>query len=171
MPTLREALVQAVAAHQAGRLPEAERIYREVLKADARCADAWHLLGVLASQTGGHERAVEYILKAIEIDDQQAVFYVGTSAAYQKASLQAEDGVACFRRALELKPEYPEALNNLGVACLQNRGQPAEAEECFRRVLGQNPNYAEAQHNLGNSLHVLGRPAEALACPRGGACG
>ena len=45
MPSIPEALARAVACHRAGQLPQAEQIYRQVLQADPRNADAWHLLG------------------------------------------------------------------------------------------------------------------------------
>jgi protein O-GlcNAc transferase len=55
----------AVRHHQAGRLNEAERLYREVLQADPRHADALHFLGVLAHQAGRNDVAVDLIDKAI----------------------------------------------------------------------------------------------------------
>jgi predicted O-linked N-acetylglucosamine transferase (SPINDLY family) len=160
MPSIREALVQAVALHQAGQLPQAEQIYRQVLQADPRNADAWHLLGVVYAQVNRHDAAVEHIRRAIEINPGQAAFHANLGAAYQKLK-QPEEAIACFRRALELNPNYAEALNNLGVA-LQSRSDPAAAEACFRRALQQNPNYAEPHCNLGNVLQILGKPAEAL---------
>ncbi len=39
----------------------------------------------------------------------------------------AEEAVQWLRRALLLRPDFPEALNNLGVA-LEAKGQLAEAE-------------------------------------------
>ena len=40
--------------HQAGRFAEAETIYRQILAANPGDADALHLLGILANQTGNH---------------------------------------------------------------------------------------------------------------------
>ena len=50
MATIPEALAIAIQHHQAGRLPAAEQIYRQILAADPKQPDAWHLLGVLAHQ-------------------------------------------------------------------------------------------------------------------------
>src|SRR3972149_10668940 len=58
------ALQAAVAHHLAGRLPEAEAIYRQILQAEPNHPDALHLLGVIAHQAGKHEIAVEYITRA-----------------------------------------------------------------------------------------------------------
>ena len=55
----------AYEAHGAGRLDEAERLYRAVLEAEPKNADAWHLLGVLAQQRGQAGVAVEHIERAL----------------------------------------------------------------------------------------------------------
>ncbi len=52
MPTIPEALAVAIEHHRAGRLREAETIYRQILAADPNHLDAWHLLGLIACQVG-----------------------------------------------------------------------------------------------------------------------
>jgi protein O-GlcNAc transferase len=160
-PSTSEALSRAVAHHQAGQLPQAEQIYRQVLQADPRNADAWHLLGVIAAQVNNHQAAIDHIRRAIELNPNSTAFHANLGAAYQKVK-QFDNAVSCYRRALELNPNNAEAHNNLGVALL-GRSDPATAEACFRRAVKHNPNYAEAHSNLGNSLQALGKPAEALA--------
>ena len=59
------------------------------------------------------------------------------------------EAVACYRRALALKPDFAEAHNNLGNT-LKNQGKLDEAVVCFHRALELKPGYAEAQNNLGN---------------------
>jgi protein O-GlcNAc transferase len=73
--TTDEALMKAVQYHRAGRLEEAEQIYRQVLQDDPEQADAIHLHGVLVSQRGDDERALEYIERAIRSDEHQATFH------------------------------------------------------------------------------------------------
>ena len=76
-----------------------------------------------------------------------------------------DEAVACYRRALELKPDYAEAHNNLGVA-LKDQGKLDEAVACYRRALELKPDYAEAHNNLGNALKEQGKLDEAIACYR-----
>ena len=76
-----------------------------------------------------------------------------------------DEAVACYRRALELKPDYAEAHNNLGNA-LQDQGKLDEAVACYRRALELKPDYAEAYNNLGNALRDQGKLDEAVACYR-----
>jgi|SRR5450631_2102190 len=60
-----ELFAAALRHHQAGRLSEAERLYREILQADATHGDALHCLGVVAHQRGRNDVAVELITRAI----------------------------------------------------------------------------------------------------------
>ena len=59
--TIEQAIEIAIGHHQAGRLAEAEAIYRQVLAQLPDHADALHLLGALACHTGHHAAAIELI--------------------------------------------------------------------------------------------------------------
>ncbi len=67
---------------------------------------------------------------------------------------------ACYRHALELNPDFPEALNNLG-SISRGKGQFAVAERCLRKALSLKPDYPQALNNLGNLLGELNRLSEA----------
>ena len=150
MATISERLAEAVRHHQAGRLGEAERIYREILQADANQPDALHLLGVIAHQSGQHEAAVALIGRAVGLKPDAAAYHGNLSAACKAAGRHAE-AVGHARRALELQPDYAEAHNNLGAA-LKELDELDEAEAQYRRALEIKPNYADALGNLANLL-------------------
>ena len=69
-----QAMQLAIGHHQAGRLGEAETIYRRVLSEQPENPDALHLLGVIAFQVGQFDRAIELIRHAIQIDPVNADF-------------------------------------------------------------------------------------------------
>ena len=73
--TLEEQLESALSHHQAGRLAEAEKIYRQILAQQPDHADALHLLGVLAEQAGRSDVAVDLIRRAIAICSTNASYY------------------------------------------------------------------------------------------------
>ncbi len=160
MTTISELLAAAVEHHQAGRLRPAEQLYRQILQADPRHADATHLLGVLAGQTGNHAAAVQWITAAIEINPLQAVFHVNLGQFYRDLQKQPE-AIACFRRALQLTPDDFLAHNHLGRALMDN-DQCDEAVAAFRLSVELNPRFAESQYHLGVLLHWQGRFAEAV---------
>src|SRR5437867_1447783 len=55
----------AVQHHHAGRLTEAEALYRRILADDPHHLDALHLLGVVHIQKGRLEEAVEFISQSL----------------------------------------------------------------------------------------------------------
>ena len=70
------AAINAGRAHsRAGRLQEAEAIYRWVLAVEPNHPDAQHLLGVIARQTGKHQLAVDLISGAIAANSHAAEYY------------------------------------------------------------------------------------------------
>ena len=75
MPKQQALFSKALQHHQAGRLSDAEALYREVLRSEPRHADSLHLLGVIAHQVGRNDLAVEMIGKAIKINGKVAAYH------------------------------------------------------------------------------------------------
>jgi predicted O-linked N-acetylglucosamine transferase (SPINDLY family) len=65
-----------------------------------------------------------------------------------------------YRLALARRPDYAEALNNLGNV-LFALGRATEAEQCYRRTLELRPGSGVIYGNLGKALAGLGRDSEA----------
>jgi tetratricopeptide (TPR) repeat protein len=82
-----------------------------------------------------------------------------------KAQGKLDEAVAHYRRALDLKPDYADAHNNMGNA-LREQGRLNEAIACFRRALDLKPDYPDAHNNMGTALRKQGRLNEAVACYR-----
>jgi tetratricopeptide (TPR) repeat protein len=161
MVTIAEALQTAVKSHQDGNLAEAERIYREILKAQPRQADAWHLLGLVAHSRGQWTQALEYIRRAIQLDGAQASYHNHLGEVYRSLG-NASDAEACCRQALRLKPDWAVAHNTLGLV-LSEQGQSEAAIASFRRALEHQPDFAQAHCNLGSALQASGQLDEAVA--------
>ena len=77
-----------------------------------------------------------------------------------KKAKRYPDAVKDFRRAVEIRPNFPEAWNELGYA-LRNTGQYAEALKAYDQALRLRPNYPEALEYLGEAYVKLGRLDEA----------
>ncbi len=91
-------------------------------------------------------------------------------AEYQRAlkalsGRQVEAAIGHLEKAVELSPNYVEAINHLGTIHYQTR-QYARAEEYFRQALAQDGNAYEPLVNLGGTLLSLNRYEEALAINR-----
>ncbi len=72
---------------------------------------------------------------------------------------------ACFRRALAIAPEDPDALHFLGLAAHQ-RGAHGEAARLIERAIAGDGKVAAYHGNLGEVLRALGRPEAATAAYR-----
>jgi protein O-GlcNAc transferase len=114
MAALPEALAIAVEHHMAGRLDSAEQIYRQILQVEPGHWDALQLLGALTGQRGQHAQAVEFLGAALRIREDQPIVHVNLGGAYFGLG-NYPGAIACYRRALELKPDYAEAHYGLGL--------------------------------------------------------
>ena len=75
-------LQAALARHHAGQFAEAEQIYRQILEVAPNHADARHLLGLIAHQTGRSELAVECIRQAIALNPNCEGYYLNLGGIY-----------------------------------------------------------------------------------------
>ena len=66
--TTQQTFELALQHHQAGRLADAETLYRQILAVQPNHAEALHYLGVLADQLGRHDLAEELIRRATVLD-------------------------------------------------------------------------------------------------------
>jgi tetratricopeptide (TPR) repeat protein len=96
---------------QARRLAEAELIYRQVLAVNPAHFDALHYLGVIALQVRKYDKAVETIGRAVEQNPASYAAYNNLGIAYMMQEKLAEAD-RCFQRALDIKPDYPQAKIN-----------------------------------------------------------
>ncbi len=76
-----------------------------------------------------------------------------------------DEAAACFRHVLQLRPDDPATLNNLGTA-LWEQGRLDEAEAQYRQALRLRPDDPNTLNNLGNALWEQTRTEEASAVYR-----
>ncbi|MBI2290356.1 MAG: tetratricopeptide repeat protein [Betaproteobacteria bacterium] len=157
--SIPEAIQTAREHHQAGRLLQAEAIYRQILQAAPNHPDALHLLGVIAHQTGKNELAVELISKAISVNPSSSMYCNLGFALNDQGKLDA--AVESYRKALSIKPDFAEAHSNLGIA-LQQQGKLDAAVESYRKALSIKADFAEVHSNLGIALKDQGKLEAAI---------
>jgi lipoprotein NlpI len=66
-----------------------------------------------------------------------------------------------YEKALRTRPDYPEALNNLGVALAGER-RFKEAIEKFTAAIRLRPDYGKAHGNLAAAFYSTGRYEQAM---------
>ncbi|HTJ92450.1 MAG TPA: tetratricopeptide repeat protein [Pararobbsia sp.] len=148
-------LREAYAAHQRGRLAEAERGYLAALQQSPDEVDALHLLGVLRHQQGRHADAVELLRRAVALRPRFAGAHLNLGNAW-KALRQFDEAQASYRAALAVQPDFAHAHFNLANT-LVTLEHHEEAIEHFEQAVRLQPTHAAAFNNLGNSLAAVHR--------------
>ena len=64
--------------------------------------------------------------------------------------------IMAFKRAAELRPDFPDAWNELGFA-LRNQGRYADSLDAYDRALALRPDFPEALEYLGEAYVKMGR--------------
>ena len=160
-PNIGQALQEAVALQQQGRLREAEKIYARVLKAAPDQFDALNLLGTVKLLRGQAGEAYRLISAALKVNPRVADVWVNLGLVLH-ALKRDQEALESFDKALALKPDDAGALNHRGNVLL-GLGRPADALAAFDRVLALDPRHGEARLNRGIALAGLERHEEAVA--------
>lgn len=147
--------------HRAGRLLQADAMYREALELQPRDAHALHMLGVIALQYDDPGSAGPMLERAADIQPDSAEIRANLGYALFRLG-RHEDAVGQLRAALALQPGHVLAQNNLGNA-LARLGRQAEAIECYRAAADAKPDDAPSHYNLGVALRVWGQLEQAAA--------
>ncbi|MBI5450497.1 MAG: tetratricopeptide repeat protein [Gammaproteobacteria bacterium] len=143
---------QALEHHNAGRLIEAERLYREILRADPNQPDALHLLGQVAIRCDALEQGIELTRRAIALNPTNNSYKVHLATALCAIS-NWQEAVEVLRAALQRKPRDYDVLLALG-AILVDRGQPGPAAEYLNKCVKLKPSSADVRNNLG-MMHMI----------------
>ncbi len=172
-------LDQAMSHRVAGRFHEAEVIYRRLLTADEKNADAWHRLGLIALAAGQRDAARSCLRRAVAIQPENTQFQEELCGceSLPNDSLEASnlnnEGVAhaksgrwtealtTFQRAIELRPAHAGAHNNLGNV-LKRLGHFEEAIRAMAEAVRLDPTEADFLVNLGYLQHQFGRTETAI---------
>ena len=153
-----QTLAAAIAHHRAGRLNEAERLYRLVCETDLTNARAFHLLGVVAHQLKRSD-AGSLIAQAVTLDPDFAEAHNDRGVIFAANGLFA-DALACFERAVAINPGYDEARNNLGRG-LRSLGRFDEAVAQFIHILKDKPDSPLAHFNVASVFDLAGQNQDA----------
>ncbi|MBK9130299.1 MAG: tetratricopeptide repeat protein [Gammaproteobacteria bacterium] len=158
--TLQDALMH----HKAGRLPEAQSLYQDILRTQPDHPQVLYLLGALHCQAGRFEAAIDPLERAVMLRGDEPRLHHDLGRAYGGAG-RLNEAAAEFGRALELKPDYADAQQSLGLVRL-DQDRLEESAACFRAAIALKPDLVLAHYNLGLVLIRQDRLDEAAACYR-----
>jgi tetratricopeptide (TPR) repeat protein len=160
VPSINEALARAAAHQAAGRLAEAEQIYRDLLRGAPDRADVLCKLAKVLHAQGRAKEARRRFRDAIRLRPGDGEAHRGLGDLYRAQAL-FDQAAASYRQAIEAEPEVAAAHVNLAY-CLTQLDRPEEAGEHFRRALALDPGSAEAQLGVANALLQEGQTEQAM---------
>ena len=188
--TLDQALQQAIDHHQAGRLQDAERLYRAILKTQPNHPDANHNLGVIAVQVKQPAAGLPHLKVALEVNPNQGQYWLSyidaliqtgqTDAARQvlaqgrQRGLQGEmvDVLSVHLKDSAWAPQQSAALHKVRNPSHQERktlvatfaeGRYSEAATLAQVLTVRFPLHGFGWKALGAVFQQMGRSADALA--------
>jgi protein O-GlcNAc transferase len=154
-------LMEAIAAYQAGRPDQAEKLFRKIVRKRPNDLDARRMIGFLCNQTGSHAEAVDHFDVVLRLDRKQPqIDYLrGISCLALK---RFQDALDSFDRALAIDGPQADTYVNRGVA-LQRLECLSEAIASYDRAIALDPFYVLAHTNKAAALEDQGNYQEALA--------
>jgi predicted O-linked N-acetylglucosamine transferase (SPINDLY family) len=161
MAAAAELFKRAVSSFQQGKLDDAERTFRQLLRKEPRHLPSLNILAIVLTTLKKYSEAERHLQTALKLNaSSDATFY--NYGIVLKALGRPDEALRRFTEALAINPSEAETWNNRGTV-LNETGDYNAAIADFDRALSLNPNYPAAYFNKSKSLAELKRYDEALA--------
>jgi len=158
---IAEALTIATAHHQAGRLVEAEQIYRQILQQQQQ-VDALNLLGVIACQRGNLEEGIVLYRQALALRPGHLGARENLYLALWKQGKQwMEEAIAGYTQMVTFQPKDSQAYSNLITILLDQRKLDEALAYCQQGLTVQ-PANPQILNYTGMILQRQGKSASAI---------
>lgn len=147
-----------------GKLAEADSYLRRVVEDEPGNAEAHHLRGIIAHQSGALGHAIEHLGRAAQLTPDNALFHANLGEMLRQAGRNDEAMAECDK-ALAINPDYADVLSNRGIL-LYDEGEFDRALADYDRAVALKPGFVQAHSNRGNALRALKRLDEAVVAYR-----
>ena len=131
-----------------GKAAEAKAVFEALLRRYPQEPDLHLFVGITLLRLRDPQAAESSVRKAIAIDPDHVE--ARTLLAWIEADIHGnfDAAIAEYKKVVQLRPDLPQAYNNLGVA-LKLKGELAQAAENFNRALERQPDFGAALSNRG----------------------
>ncbi len=150
----------SLAQYFMGSTKSALKHIEQAVKHEEAQAEWWCNYGIMLTETGAFDKAIDAYDNGIEVDSSYDMSYWNKSHCHWLAGAY-EDAEKEARKAIELNPATVEAWLNLGAAVVK-QGRKEEAVECWEKALEINPDFVFAWNNIGNALRDMGRLEDSI---------
>jgi len=160
----KKQMALAGAHGRAGRLADAEKIYRDLAASWPEAAEPRRRLGIVCAESGRAAEAIVHLAEAQRLAPDDPSYLSDLGHAYFRAE-RLEEAADAYRRALRLRPDFADAHFSLG-NILRREGKRIEAAAAYRRAIAGHAGIAAFYVNLGVTLHELAQFEEAVTVLR-----
>jgi protein O-GlcNAc transferase len=158
--TTDQLLDLATERHRAGNLPEARRLYQQVLEQSPAHTVGLFRFGLLELQEGHAEAALPLISQAAAAAPSERRYQFGLGKTLA-ALRRWDDAMAAYKRVLQLDAKSADAYFALGNS-LAEVGNHADAIDAYRSAVQLQPDFTDAFNNLGNAHRILANLPQAM---------
>lgn len=154
-------LTQAAQQREAGQYSESLNLYKQVVKLDAKFAEAHWGQCYSLNYLNQPDAAIAACKTALQLrpDYPEALWSQGFALEQKQQYTQA---LQLYEQAIALKPDFVEAWNNKGTALLRLK-RFSEALEALDQAIDLEPDMVTAWSNRGVALWELRRPEDSIA--------
>ena len=157
----RNALRTAFALHQAGRLDNAARVYRQVLTSNPGNFLALHYLGVLEASFGNFEQAKSFIARSVEMQPSNISFLENYATVLSQSGDYGAALQVC-RHGLEIN-DRNVSLIYVNAVALYKLKRSKESVVTFDKLLAVQPGHVVALNERASVLADMNKHEAALA--------
>jgi Flp pilus assembly protein TadD len=147
-------MIEAMGLHRAGRLAEAEALYRRVLARDPSQTNVHVNLGAALQALGRLDEAADCYRAAIGLEPEHSVALANLGLALRDLG-QLDEALTHQEAAVALAPQAAAYAANLGLT-LQDMGRLDEAKAAFERAIACEPDFVDAHMGLGFARLLTG---------------
>ena len=138
---------KAKVVHSQDHLNEAESLYRKVLSLDPDHHGAIHFLGVVALAQKKFPESLRLIERSLQFEVSSAIYFNNHGVVLKELG-RFEEAETAFQNAINLRPNYVDALSNLGMIGLQLDRPSEKVERYLVTALQHQPNHCDALSHL-----------------------
>ncbi|WNJ99094.1 tetratricopeptide repeat protein [Thalassospiraceae bacterium LMO-JJ14] len=155
-----ELMADGVVLHRDGKIAEAKRCYREVLRIFPDKPEALHFLGIISHQSGRNREAIMHFRRAVEAHPDFVPAFDSLAKMFL-AEKQYKEALSAACKALDLDQGAHGALRTMAKAYMELK-QIENAYETYKKIDELFPGEAGTTRNIAICLSALKRKSEAV---------
>ncbi len=159
-PRTQNLLLKASQHHRSGRLKEAERCYRSILRKRPGWGMVWNCLGAVLESRGEVKEALKVYQRAFDAKNShtQALYNIGR---LKQISGDFRGALDAYQNLLKTMPDFGPAWAELG-NLLRELGEIEDGISCLKKGASLCPDRPDILNNLGVALDEAGDAAGAI---------